>query len=63
MTDDFIDETAFLRKNLSKKRQKVQRSQQDSLLTNDDSFVEFCIRNYWWTVLPKVSFFGIIFKP
>jgi hypothetical protein len=60
--DDFIDETALLRKNLSKKRQKVQRSQQDSLLINDDSFVEFCIRNYWWTVYPKVPFFGIIFK-
>ncbi len=44
--DDFIDKTGFLRKNHSEKRQKVQHPQQDSLLMNDDSFVEFCIRNY-----------------
>ena len=44
--DDFICETGFLRKNHSEKQQKVQRPRQDSLLINDDSFVEFCIRNY-----------------
>ena len=44
--DDFIGETGFLRKNHSENRQKVQHPQQDSLLMNDDSFVEFCIRNY-----------------
>lgn len=44
--DDFIGETDFLRKNCSEKRQKVQPSQRDSLLINDDSFVDFCIRIY-----------------
>ncbi len=48
--DDFIDKTGFLRKNHSEKRQKVQHPQQDSLLMNDDSFVEFCIRNYWMKI-------------
>jgi len=55
--DDFINETGFLRKNSSKKQKKEQRSQQDSLLGNDDSFVEFCIRSYWKPVLPNVCIF------
>lgn len=53
--DDFIGETAFLRKNHSKKYKKVQHSQQDSLLINGDSFVDFCIRKYWNPVVPKVT--------
>ncbi len=52
--DDFIDKTGFLRKNHSEKRQKVQHPQRDSLLKKIDSFVEFCIRNYWKEVHPKV---------
>ncbi len=51
--DDFIGKTGFLRKNCSEKRQKVQHPQRDSLLKNIDSFVEFCIRNYWKEVVPK----------
>jgi hypothetical protein len=53
--DDFITETAFLRKNPSKKYKKVHHSQQDSLLKNDDSFVDFCIRKYCEPVHPKVT--------
>jgi hypothetical protein len=53
--DDFITETAFLRKNQTKKHKKVQHSQHDSLLINDDSFVDFCIRMYCQPIVPKVE--------
>jgi hypothetical protein len=55
--DDFITEKAFLRKNQTKKHKKVHHSQQDSLLINDDSFVEFCIRMYCAPVHLKVDLY------
>ena len=44
--DDFISETGFFRKNMLKNRRKNQHVFGSSLLENDDSFVDFCIRNY-----------------
>lgn len=56
--DNFMVETGFLRKNSLKKPLNVQHSHEDSLLKNDDSFVDFCIRNYCVSVVPKD---GLIF--
>ncbi|UCD13621.1 MAG: hypothetical protein JSW60_08705, partial [Thermoplasmatales archaeon] len=44
--DDFIVENGFLGKNGSKKSQKIQQRISNSLLENDDSLVDFCIRMY-----------------
>ena len=44
--DDYMDETGFLGKNSSKREQKNHVFKNDSLLENDDSLVDFCIRMY-----------------
>ncbi len=52
--DDFTDETGFLGRNDRRNHQKNQDPKIGSLLENGDSLVDFCIRNYCTSVLPKV---------
>ena len=44
--DDFNEEEGFPHKSMSVKSQKIQSSNEDSLLTNDDSLIDFYIRKY-----------------
>ena len=44
--DDFIEEERFPHKSPSVKSQKNQSSNEDSLLTNSDSLIDFYIRRY-----------------
>jgi hypothetical protein len=52
--DDFVDKTGFLLKKTNKGSVKSRSSKTGSLLTNNDSFSFFCIRNYCAEVVPKV---------
>ena len=45
--DDFNEEEGFPHKSMSVKSQKIQSSNEDSLLTTDDSLIDFYIRKYW----------------
>jgi hypothetical protein len=53
--DDFNENYAFPHKSTSAKSQKIQSSNEDSLLTNDDSLIDFYIRKYCPQVVPKVA--------
>jgi hypothetical protein len=44
--DDFNEKEVFPHKSLSAKSRKIQSSNEDSLLTNDDSLIDFYIRMY-----------------
>ena len=59
--DDFMGKTGFLGKKVIKKSCKNEVSDDDYLLTNDDSLAFFYIRKYCTTVVPKVEF--IFMKP
>ena len=54
-TDDFNENYVFPHKSTTVKSQKIQSSNEDSLLTNDDSLIDFYIRKYWDKVVPKVA--------
>ena len=44
--DDFNENFVFPHNSMSVKSQKIQSSKEDSLLTNDDSLIDFYIRRY-----------------
>ena len=53
--DDFNEEEGFPHKSMSVKSQKIQSSNEDSLLTNDDSLIDFYIRKYWRALIKVQS--------
>jgi|GEM_PF-1188462 len=52
--DDFNGKNGFFGRNGQRNRRKTQGSEQGSLLENEDSLVDFCIRMYYAPVVPKV---------
>ena len=53
--DDFNEKFEFPHNFISVKSQKTQSSNEDYLLTDDDSLIDFYIRKYWSEVVPKVA--------